>query len=95
MDFIEGLPNSNGYTVIVVVVDRQSKYAHFIPLRHPYSAQQVAQIFFDQVVKLCGVPKSIVLDWDRVFTSNFWQGLFKKMGTTLNLSLAYHPQSDG
>jgi hypothetical protein len=62
MDFIEGLPNSNGYTVIVVVVDRQSKYAHFIPLRHPYSAQQVAQIFFDQVVKLRGVPKSIVLD---------------------------------
>jgi hypothetical protein len=95
MDFIEGLPKSETYDTILVVVDRFSKYAHFISLRHPFTAQVVARAVFDNVVKLHGLPKSIVSDRDKVFTGHFWTELLKLMDITLNLSTAYHPQTDG
>lgn len=95
MDFIEGLPKSNGFTVILVIVDRFTKYAHFLPLKHPYTASQIATLFLDNVVKLHSLPTSIVSDRDKIFTSAFWQNLFKSLHTKLNLSTAYHPQSDG
>jgi hypothetical protein len=95
MDFIEGLPLSKGKNTILVVVDHFTKYAHFLPLKHPFSALQVAEVFLDQVAKLYGMSKSIVSDRDRVFTSNFWKTLFGRFHIPLNLSTTYHPQSDG
>ena len=95
MDFITGLPKSGNKSVIMVVVDRLSKYAHFFSLQHPFTASTVAQIFMDQVFKLHGMPHSIVSDRDPTFTSNFWQELFKIQGTELHLSTTYHPQADG
>jgi hypothetical protein len=72
MDFVEGLPLSEGYNVILVVIDRFTKYAHVVPLRHPYSAPVVARMFVDTIVKLHGMPKTITSDRDVIFTSNLW-----------------------
>lgn len=95
MDFIEGLPKSGRYDCILVVVDKFSRYSHFIPLAHPFSAAQVAVAFVDQVYRLHGLPMSIISDRDRIFTSKFWQELFKLIGTELRMSTTYHPQTDG
>lgn len=95
MDFIIGLPPSEGFTVIFVIVDRLSKYAHFAPLKSDFNSKKVAEVFLSTVVKLHGFPNSIVSDRDKVFTSSFWQHLLKLSGFKLNLSTAYHPQSDG
>jgi hypothetical protein len=95
MDFIDGLPKSYGCTTIFVVVNRLSKYGHFTPLKHPYTAPQVAQTFFDVIFHLHGIPTSIVCDRDLVFTGLFWRELFRLHGTKFNFSFAYHPQTDG
>lgn len=85
----------NEYSVILVVVDRFTKFAHFIAVKYPYTAASIAKLFFDNVVKLHGLPHSIVSDRDKVFTSTFWQELFSLLKTSLLLSSAYHPQTDG
>ncbi|GKF02549.1 ty3-gypsy retrotransposon protein [Tanacetum coccineum] len=95
MDFIEGLPKSQGKNVIFVVVDRLSKYAHFIALSHPFTAHQVAQAFLDNVYKLHGMPESIESDRDKVFLGNFLTDLFKLLQVQLLRSTSYHPRTDG
>ncbi|GMJ13949.1 hypothetical protein HRI_005064100 [Hibiscus trionum] len=95
MDFIEELPNSRRKDVILVVVDRLSKYSHFIALSHPYSAKEIAQIFMENVFKLHGMPQTIVCDRDKIFMSHFWKELFLKLGTGITPSTAYHPETDG
>ena len=94
MDFIDGVPKSHGYEVILVVVDRVRKYDHFIPLKNPYTTQSVAKVFMDVIVRLHGLPDNITSDRDVVFLSNFWQELFHIQGVQLNISAAYYPQSD-
>lgn len=91
MDFIDGLPTSGHANCIMVVVDKLSKFAHFVPLHHPYTAPKVAQAFLDNVFRLHGLPTHIISDRDPVFTSSFWRELFRLAQVTLAMSSAYHP----
>ncbi|WVZ94366.1 hypothetical protein U9M48_040265 [Paspalum notatum var. saurae] len=95
MDFIEGLPRVHGKSVILTVVDRFSKYTHFIALGHPYTATSVVRAFFNEIVRLHRLPASIVSDCNPVFTSAPWRDLFKMSGIKLRMSTAFHPQTDG
>jgi hypothetical protein len=95
MDFVEGLPKSASASAILFVVDKFSKFNHFIPLCHPFTAATVAKAFMDHVYRYHGLPKSIISDRDKVFTSNLWQELFKLAGVQLRMSSAYHLQIDG
>ncbi|XP_042035243.1 uncharacterized protein LOC121781586 [Salvia splendens] len=95
MDFITGLPQSRGYTAIMVVVDRLSKYAHFAPLLNRFDALRVAHLFVNMVVRHHGFPATLVSDRDPIFLNQVWRELMRLSGTKLNFSTAYHPQSDG
>ena len=95
MDFVEVLPKSKGYSVILVVVDRLAKFAHFISMKYPYTTVTVAHLFMDHIVKLHGLPSSIVSDRDKIFVSTFWKQLFKPYKVNLTLSTAYHLQTNG
>ncbi|KAL0549934.1 hypothetical protein IC582_014429 [Cucumis melo] len=96
MDFITGLPKTlKGYTVIWVVVDRLTKSAHFVPGKSTYTASKWGQLYMTEIVRLHGVPVSIISDRDARFTSKFWKGLQLALGTRLDFSTAFHPQTDG
>ena len=96
MDFITGLPRTrSGYDSIWVVVDHLTKVAHFIPVKTTYTSAKLAKIYMDKIVCLHGVPKSIVSDRGTQFTSHFWRQLHESLGTRLEFSTAFHPQTDG
>ena len=95
MDFIIGLPKSEGYGYIIVVVDRFSKYATFIAAPKDCTAEETARLFLMNVVKYWGLPNFIISDRDSRFTGKFWMELFKLMGTELHFSTSFHPHTDG
>lgn len=95
MDFIEGLLKVHGKLVTLTIVDRFSKYAHFIALGHLYTTTTVARAFFEGIIWLHGFPSSIVSDRDPMFNSHVWRELFKMAGVTLRMSTTFHPQTTG
>lgn len=96
MDFITGLPKTaRGYDCILTVTDKLTKRSHFIACHTEDSAVDIANIFIHEVFRLHGIPKQIVTDRDTKFTSSFWTHLQSRLGTTLLLSSANHPQTDG
>lgn len=101
MDFVTGLPESKdpvtgvSYNGIMVNVCRFTKEAEYIPFRDSFTAVQLAHIFTDRVARYHGIPKTIISDRDKLFTSNFWSAFLASIGTKKKLSTAYHPQTDG
>ncbi|KAJ0911154.1 putative nucleotidyltransferase, Ribonuclease H [Helianthus annuus] len=96
MDFITKLPKTRkGNDTIWVIVDRLTKSAHFLPIKETYSSDMLAQFYVDKIVALHGIPVSIISDRDTRYTSHFWKSFQQSLGTRLNFSTAYHPQTDG
>jgi transposase InsO family protein len=101
MDFVTGLPVSRdpvtkvSYDAILIVIDRYTKQVEYIAFRKDYTAVQLAHIMNDRIIRHHGIPKSIISDRDKLFTSNFWTTLLAAIGTKKKLSTAYHPQTDG
>jgi hypothetical protein len=96
LDLIVHLPRSrNGYDAIVVFVCKLTKMVHFVATTTNVTAPQLAQLFLREVVRLHGVPESILSDRDPRFTAHFWRAFWSQLGTTLTMSTAYHPQTDG
>ncbi|GJY80338.1 putative reverse transcriptase domain-containing protein [Tanacetum coccineum] len=96
MDFVSGLTRTpSGYDTIWVIVDRQTKSAHFLPIKKTDSIEKLTRLYLKEIVCRHGVPVSIILDQDSHFTSNFWRSLQKVLGTNLDMSTAYRPQTDG
>ena len=95
MDFITGLPKSQGKDNIFVVVERLTKYAHFFVVLSTISASEVVSLFFKDILILHALPKIIINDRDSKFTGTFWKTLFGLVEKNLNMSTSYHPQIDG
>ncbi|GJQ91474.1 putative reverse transcriptase domain-containing protein [Tanacetum coccineum] len=96
MDFITKLPRTpSGYDSIWVIVDRLTKSAHFIPMNEKYKMEKLTRLYLKEIVCRHGVPVSIISDRDPRFASRFWRSLQKSLGTNLDMSTAYHPETDG
>jgi transposase InsO family protein len=96
MDFIVGLPNTSlRHDSIWVIVGRLTKTAHFLPVHTMYIVKKYAEIYLEQIVRLHGIPKTIISDHGAQFVARFWEQLQDALGTKLIQSSAYHPQTDG
>jgi len=95
MDFITGLPKSEGYDTIVVVIDRLTKMSHFIPCSKDLDARQFAIQFMKEIVRLHGLPHDIITDRGTPFTSDLWKETTGNLGIERRLSTAFHQQTDG
>ncbi|MDP1546978.1 MAG: reverse transcriptase domain-containing protein [Anaerolineales bacterium] len=95
MDFITGFPMAQGANAILVIVDRFSKMAHFIPCLKTYNARNVAHMLIENVIRLHGIPQTIISDRDKVLTSEFWQEIAKYLGFKPHMTTARHPEADG
>ncbi|GJY39465.1 reverse transcriptase domain-containing protein [Tanacetum coccineum] len=96
MDFVTKLPKtSNGHDTIWVIVNRLTKSAHFVPTRATDSMETLTRLYIKEIVSRHGVLISIISDRDSHFTSRFWQSLQNALGTQLDMSTAYHPETDG
>ena len=95
MDFITDIPFVGGYDSVFIIVDRFTKMAHFVPCAKTITGEETTDLFKKKVVRLYGLPDDITSDWGPQFVSNFWRHLLETFGCTVNLSLAYHPQTDG
>ena len=96
MDFVMGLPKTpKGNDAMWVIVDRLTKTAHFLPIRWGCTLDHLAKRYVNEIVRLHGIPISIVSDRDPRFTSRFWKSFQEALGTRLNFSTSFHPQTDG
>ena len=96
MDFVVGLPKARrGFDSVWVVVDRMTKSAHFLPVKTTYGAEEYAKLYIHELVRLHGIPLSIISDRGAQFTSHFWKSFQRGLGTKVKLSTAFHPQTDG
>ena len=96
MDFIIGFPiTMKQHDSIMFVVDKLTKESHFIQVKSTYKVDAIAKKIMKEIFRLHGFPKAIISDMDTKFTSNFWKGIFAYLGTKLNFSISYHPQTDG
>ena len=95
MDFITSLPLCSGFDSVLVVVDHLTRLAHFIPCSSTITASETADIFVKDIIRLHGIPRTIISDRDPLFTSKFWDTLWRALGTKLNMSTARRPQTDG
>jgi transposase InsO family protein len=96
VDYITKLPRTvQQHDSIKVVMNKLTKVAHFIPMKTTHKETNIVEIYMKEVVRIHGVPNSIISDREPNFTSNFWKGLFKGFGMNLNPSTSYHPESNG
>ncbi|GKA49089.1 putative reverse transcriptase domain-containing protein, partial [Tanacetum coccineum] len=96
MDFMTNFPRtSSGHDTIWVIMDRLTKSAHFLPMHKDYKMERLARLYLNEIVARHGVPILIISDRDSQFTSRFWQSMQEALGTRLDMSTAYHPQTDG
>ena len=96
MDFVSGLPRTGkGHNSIWIVVNRLTKSVHFIPVKTTYTLDQVAELYIREIVRVHGVPNSIVSDRDSRFTSKFWKSIQHALGTKLKFSTSFYLQADG
>ena len=96
MDFVSSLPKTKtGNDAIWVIVDRLTKSAHFLPMRMTDTMDKLVRMYMDNIIRMYGVPVSIVSDRDPRFVSKFWESFHRQFGTKVTLSTAFHPQTDG